>query len=122
MKRKPVSKGYKVLRKRKKIAKQQELQGLRAWREEVFLRAGNRCEKCKDPTYLDPHHVFGRRYKSIATDPDNGVALCHYCHNQYAHAHPEEFEAWIIAKRGQAWYDNLLAKRNRGQGINGNNS
>jgi len=113
-----VSKGYRVLRKRKRLLKIKKLEDHAVWRIEVFERAGHCCEKCdsKDRE-LHPHHFFGKRYKSIATDPDNGVALCVYCHVPYAHGHPAEFEKWMIQKRGQEWYDNLLIKRNRGQGI-----
>lgn len=112
-----VSKGYLVLRKRKKAVRLQKWQELREWRAEVCSRAGGVCEKCGSVHLADPHHFYGRRYRSIWTDPENGVYLCGQHHIAWAHGHPAEFKAWIISRRGQEWYDRLTAKKNRGQGI-----
>jgi len=117
MKKKKVSKGYLVLRKRKRAKKNEEWQKEREWQIAVDEQANYCCEKCLSVRNLEHHHVFGRRYKSIEWLKENGVLLCFQHHVPWAHAEPEEFKAWIIQRRGQEWYDNLVKLRNEGQGI-----
>jgi len=38
--------------------------------------------------------------------PWNGIRLCKG-HHLWAHQRPEEFRDWLIAKKGQSWFDRL---------------
>ena len=60
-------------------------QELRIWSLEVRRRAGNRCEICdKDAT--EAHHILSKKnYTFFALDPDNGIAVCKYCHHHIIH-------------------------------------
>lgn len=88
----------------------------KAWSEYVKLRAGNRCEKCKNKNYLNSHHIFGRRNKSVRWEISNGCCLCVGCHKFSskfsAHETPTLFTDWIKAKRGEEWYDELRIMAN----------
>jgi len=107
MKRKPVSKGYAVLRKRKGVKDRLKLQLDTEWSRAVKERAGGVCEKCKKADRLQSHHVFTRSIKATRWNLDNGVCLCAGHHIFYAHKRPELFRDWIIGKRGQEWFDNI---------------
>ena len=55
-----------------------------AWRElreRLCRRAGWRCEVCRRPHALEPHHVTKRSQGGADTD-DNVIALCSGCHVQ----------------------------------------
>lgn len=115
--KKKVSKGYLVLRKRKREKKLGERKLERDWWTAVDQRANYVCEKCGTNTNLEHHHVFGKRYKSIRFDVDNGVLLCIRHHVPWAHTQVVAFQEWIIERRGIAWWNRLVEKKNRGQGI-----
>lgn len=118
IRKKKVSKGYMILRKRKRAKKEADWQAEREWQRAVDEQANYRCEKCGGVKFLEHHHVFGRRYKSIVHDPENGVLLCSQHHVPWAHAEPKVFQLWIRLLRGEDWWRRLLDKRNAGQGIN----
>ena len=82
------------------------------WSKAVKERAGNHCEKCGSIKGLNSHHVFSRRYMTIRHDIENGVCLCSAHHWPWAHHCSGEFHIWIIAKRGQEWFDKLQALKN----------
>ena len=50
-------------------------------------------------------------------DVDNGVLLCIRHHVPWAHTQVVAFQEWIIERRGIAWWNGLVEKKNRGQGI-----
>lgn len=106
MKRKPVSKGYKVLRKVKSIKDRLRLQLDIEWSATVKERAGGVCEMCGKADRLQAHHVFTRSIKATRWNPDNGVCLC-AGHHYNAHIRPEAFRDWITGKRGQEWFDKI---------------
>jgi len=59
------------------------------------------------------HHIFGRRFKATVCDPDNGIYLCHNCHD-WAHKHIESFRQLLVQRNGQEWFDNLERKAKKG--------
>jgi hypothetical protein len=84
------------------------------WSLKVKEIAGFKCEKCGSTQYLNSHHIFGRKNKSVRHDVDNGCCLC-AGHHKFktdfsAHETPTLFTGWIIDKRGQEWYDRLREK------------
>lgn len=107
MKRKPVSKGYKALRKVKSLKNRLRLQLDIEWSGKVKEIAGGVCEMCGKTDRLQSHHVFTRSIKSTRWNTDNGVCLCGGHHIFFAHKKPEAFRDWIIGKRGQEWFDKL---------------
>ena len=60
-------------------------QELRIWSLEVRRRANNRCEVCgKDAA--EAHHILSKKtHPFFALDPDNGIAICRYCHHHVIH-------------------------------------
>lgn len=99
---------------RKRSTKNKPIDDL--WSKLVKYRAGHVCEKCGKAKGLQSHHIFGRRRLSVRWDKRNGICLCPGCHTLSskfsAHQTPTEFTFWIIEKRGQEWYDQLLKKAN----------
>lgn len=83
------------------------------WSKLVKDRAGNQCEKCHKTSYLNSHHIFSRQNKSVRWDLDNGICLCAGCHvlnRDSAHKSPLLFAEWVKSKRGEKWYQILMAK------------
>jgi predicted restriction endonuclease len=107
MKRKEVSKGYKVLRKVKSAKNKLRDIADKDWSEKVKDRAGWKCELCGKIDRLQSHHVFTRSIKAVRWSLDNGVCLCAGHHLFLAHKRPELFRDKIIELRGQEWFDKL---------------
>jgi len=95
---------------KKKIEK--EADGL--WSEYILLRDGEWCMKCKSRKANQAHHIFTRSIKSLRHDPENGIALCSYCHtlDSYGSAHksPEAFREFLLSHMGEARYFRLYTR------------
>ena len=97
-----------TLKERKALIKKLD----KLWSQAVKDKANNICEKCQRVSKgLNSHHVVGRRYMSTRYLIENGVALCVNCHFNIAHQNPVEFSKWILAKRGEEWYNRLQFKK-----------
>lgn len=83
------------------------------WSELVKIKAGYKCELCGAKKNLQSHHIFGRRANSTRFYVPNGVCLCWRCHFVEAEQNSTKFGLWIVAKRGQAWYDELNERHNQ---------
>jgi 5-methylcytosine-specific restriction endonuclease McrA len=56
-----------------------------AWRQDVFRRDGFRCviPSCQAKKNLEPHHIIRKIERpDLIHDIDNGVTLCHDCHEK----------------------------------------
>ena len=101
----------KVKRKGKSPTRKLDDYLLSLWRVIVKLRAGYKCEYCGSTKNLNSHHVFSSTNYALRYDVDNGVCLCvnHHVYGKEAtHNSPVVF-AFTLEKRGQQWYDDLLA-------------
>lgn len=85
------------------------------WRKIALAKANNCCEYCgisKESTRLNVHHVISRRNYSVKFYIPNAVVLCakhHLFSSDFsAHQNSIEFARWILEKRGEAWYNDLL--------------
>lgn len=62
------------------------------WSKEVRRLWGNKCAYCgrdEKEWYIEAHHIMPKSvYPELATELENGVALCRGCHNQ---AHNGDF-------------------------------
>lgn len=68
------------------------------WREEVFKRAGYKCEYCGQEAE-DAHHSKPQKLNpGLALDPDYGIACCKKCHNKYGHSDRECTYGYIANK------------------------
>ena len=64
------------------------------FRKEVFNRQliqeniqTNHCEMCNSESNLHVHHEHPvKTHPHLALDPDNGIILCHICHNKIGHS------------------------------------
>jgi len=82
------------------------------WSHYVRQRTTDTCERCGKPGN-NPHHIIGRRNLSVRWDVENGINLCSGCHTlrtDSAHQSPGFFHEWIIAKRGQQWWEDLKTR------------
>ncbi len=81
-----------------------------------IIRLSGECEYCGLSKFLNAHHCYGRRARSVRWDLDNGFCLCPLHHKWStefsAHETPLLFTAWAVKKRGKAW-DNRLRKKHR---------
>lgn len=88
----------------------------KAWSLLVKHKAKWKCEVCGKRDYLNSHHVFTRRNKSVRWSIMNGVCLCpshHTLSSKFsAHGTPVTFNDWLIKKRGQNYVDILTIKAN----------
>lgn len=108
--------GVKLKKKKKKMAMSDED---RAWSAAVKQRAGIVCEYGQ--RFGRPcgnfgggqvaHHIFTRSNKAVRHYVPNGVSLCNG-HHYNAHIRPENFREFMIALRGEAWWEDLQAKAN----------
>ncbi len=86
------------------------------WAILVKQRAGWKCEKSGETTYLNSHHIFSRSNLSVRWDLDNGICLTagwHLLKKESIHKSPIEFIEWLKGKRGVEWYEDLRKKANR---------
>lgn len=65
------------------INRNQETPGYDAWRGEVIAR-DKVCQCCGLDKHLQAHHIFGyAEHPELATDVNNGLVLCKFCHEKY---------------------------------------
>ena len=106
--------GDKVRKKKAREKKKPDELAMKKWAIEVKERADYKCEYCGAIKYLNSHHIFSRRNKSVRFDVDNGCCLCSKHHvfslEFSAHKAPMEFSEWIKEKRGVEWYERLRQK------------
>ena len=54
------------------------------WVDKVIRDSGNVCACCGGDKYLHAHHIFSYAdYPDLRLDPENGIALCKWCHGKY---------------------------------------
>lgn len=103
------SRGYMVLRKRKRVKDAGLWLLMGKWRGAVAVAARGRCEKCGKKGQVG-HHVFSKgQYGSVKYYPPNGIYLCNGCH-LHAHLKRQAFDAWAQEVRGAAWWADLQDK------------
>ena len=89
-----------------------------SWSLLVKLRAGMKCEiqRCGKTKYLNSHHIFTRKNRSVRWDVKNGVCLCpshHTLDSKFsAHGTPVTFTEWLIKYKGNEFVDLLTLKAN----------
>ena len=67
--------------------KQRARQNLHSWRKEVLK--DNVCACCGGDKHLEAHHIFGfSSNENLRDDPNNGIALCKWCHKKYHSYYP----------------------------------
>lgn len=60
--------------------------GYAKFKKRVLKRDGYTCVCCGYDDKLQVHHIYGaKEHPDMATDLDNGVTLCEYCHKKYHH-------------------------------------
>lgn len=53
----------------------------RKWKKDVFNRDNYTCQQCGAKTNLEAHHIKEKRnYPELEFDVNNGICLCHKCH------------------------------------------
>ena len=61
------------------------------WRESVMERDGYVCQECGATEDLEAHHIKSfAEYPELRYDIDNGITLCHKCHNMLHFANKKE--------------------------------
>jgi len=83
----------------------------KAWSAQI--RSCGKCVKCGKTSYLNAHHIYGRRMLSVRWDLDNGICLCSGCHTlcgDSAHQDPMTFYEFIVDLKGEEWLDELRLK------------
>jgi len=107
----------KAVKKAKK--KKTEYQKLKSqidilWSLIVKQRVGNVCEypDCNKTTYLNSHHIFGKRNMATRWDLENGLCLCtgHHTLNTFSAHQSPAFEDWIKKHIGKERYRRIEAK------------
>jgi hypothetical protein len=88
-----------------------EARCMKLWGSLVRERAGNVCERCGSGDRLQTHHVFTRSIASLRYCLANGVCLCAGDHLFWAHKFPHDFRDFMVAKRGAAWWQDLVLRR-----------
>ena len=69
--------------------KQQGRNNLSSWRNKVVK--DNVCACCGGDKHLEAHHVFSyANYDTLRDDPNNGIALCKWCHKKYHSYYPDD--------------------------------
>lgn len=81
----------------------------RLWSEIVKIKAGYRCEETNATDNLQSAHIIRRNYRNVRWDLENGICLVNKRHVWYTH-HPLEWENFIKAYKGKAYYEKLRAK------------
>lgn len=83
----------------------------KAW--SLKIRSTGKCAKCGKTSYLNAHHIYGRRMLSVRWDLDNGICLCSGCHTlcaDSAHQDPMDFYDFIVDLKGEEWLNDLRLK------------
>ena len=74
------------------------------WRDEVLIRDNYTCQLCGSPERPEVHHIYKYSdYPDRRYDIDNGVVLCHWCHQKVTGHESEyivELEDIVLRDRG----------------------
>ena len=94
---------------KKMIIKQLERECMALWAQFVHARAKGKCELCGKAGHLEAHHIFTKGgHLATRYAPDNGIALCFFCHRVKIHRQgAQDLGVWLIANRGIEWYEQL---------------
>ena len=67
--------------------KQHARKNLNSWKKEVLK--DDVCACCGGTKHLEAHHIFGfANNEELRDDPNNGIALCKWCHKKYHSYYP----------------------------------
>ena len=70
----------------------------RTWRDEIIFR-DKVCQCCEGTKYLEAHHIFGYDdHNNYRVHPDNGIALCKWCHGKYHSYHGKKANPRTLIK------------------------
>ena len=87
------------------------------WSLLVKERDGFKCVRCGETSYLNSHHIYGRRKQSTRWDVDNGITLCAGHHtfktDFSAHVTPQIFSEWLREIKGDEFMDALEQRANK---------
>ncbi len=72
---------------------------LQAVRSEVLSRARWACERCGDKRRLILHHRLSRAQGGLE-EPENLAALCTPCHSGIHDHTAEDWQDWIVTRKG----------------------
>lgn len=109
-----------IKRKEKLIKKKEFLNTLFIWKQQIFERDGNRCQKCELPIIKNrnkhAHHIIAlqavmRKYQNLLSNINNGILLCPYCHKFASHSPHQggfEFTLWLEKNKPEQY--NYLKK------------
>lgn len=54
------------------------------WKNNVLNKGGNKCICCGETAKPEAHHIYSfNKYPDLRFDINNGIVLCHWCHNKY---------------------------------------
>lgn len=73
-----------------------ELAADRQWSAAVIATTKGRCAKCGRHG-AQPAHIIPRRFKHHRHNLENGLPLCHRCHQWADNGDPVGFHAWLAA-------------------------
>jgi hypothetical protein len=77
---------------------------------------GHKCEHCGKTKYLNVHHYYTRKSRSVRWNLMNGFLLCVGCHTMSstfsAHQTPADFVDWAVKDRGSLWAYSLRKLHN----------
>jgi len=70
------------------------------------------CKDCSKITYLNSHHIFGKRNMATRWDLENGICLCsgHHTLNTFSAHQSPAFEDWIKEYIGEERYSRIKKK------------
>jgi hypothetical protein len=71
--------------------------------QQIVTQRSPYCQKCSG-TPVSGHHVFGRRNRGSAFDPDSCISLCAECHDGWARQCPAEARELLKALVGEQRY------------------
>ena len=71
-----------------------ELEADQLWSATVLATTNGKCAKC-GRRGAQPAHIIPRRFKHHRHDPQNGIPLCHRCHQWADNGDPAAFHVWL---------------------------
>lgn len=71
-----------------------------------IIRSIGYCASCGKRENLECAHIIGRSSERTRTDLNNGICLCHTCHDYFTR-NPLAWRHFVARKRGQDTYDKL---------------
>jgi len=93
-----------------KLIKKIEKQADTKWRDTILEENNYKCEVC-GKLANQVHHFFTKGQNGhLRYDFTNGIPICRSCHFRHTHLGDPTIHATVIKKRGQKWYNKLLAK------------